>query len=492
MIFDVPILRAGRPYYSKELLTLGDYATGQPVARVSQANPGLISRDLSGDAWTPLQRLPSAEVLAILGDAARHFMHSSLPVGENSQSPEEFVAAQSASTGLPHVLCRRNMAKIESSLANMAAILDGLTGGLDLRVLDAGAGFRQGHAVSFAPRARRFGAVLPANSPGVHALWLPAVALRMPMALKPGQREPWTPLRILEALRAAGLPDEGFGFYPAGHDGAGAILRRCGASMLFGSGATVRPWLGNPRIEIHGPGYSKIVLGPDRADAWRDFLDLMETSVASNGGRSCVNASSIRTPAHGRELAAALAERLARIAPRPRDDDRALLAAFPDPSIARSIDASIERGLAQGGAEDVTARYRGPQRLVEFEGGAYLLPTVVYCEDREHPLANQEYLFPFVSVLDVPEEELVGSLGPTLVVTALTQSRRLEQELLGRGDIGRLNLGPVPTTAIQWDQPHEGNVFTLLYQPRAFQRESFAREPAAVLPGHESRSGFSA
>ena len=110
---------------------------------------------------------------------------------------EEFVAAQSATTGLPHSLCRQNMAKIEAAMRNMADILDGLTGGLDLDVLDEGYGLRDGHVVSYAPRARRFGAVLPANSPGVHALWLPAVALKMPLALKPGQREPWTPLRIM-------------------------------------------------------------------------------------------------------------------------------------------------------------------------------------------------------------------------------------------------------------------------------------------------------
>ena len=212
--------------------------------------------------------------------------------------------------------------------ATWTQILDGLTGGLDSDVIDAGYGLRDGHTVSYAPKARRFGAVLPANSPGVHALWLPAIALKMPLALKPGQREPWTPLRIMESLRAAGFPVAALGFYPSGHDGAGVILRKCGASMMFGAGASVRPWLGDPRIEIHGPGYSKVLFGPDKADAWRDYLDLLVTSVSSNGGRSCINASSIRTPAHGREIAAALAERLAAILPRPRDDAAALLAAF--------------------------------------------------------------------------------------------------------------------------------------------------------------------
>ncbi len=473
-MLDVPILRGGRPYLSKETLNLGDYATGEPIARLNLANPGLISRDLLRDDWTPLQDLRVGDILAMLRKAAEHFMTARLPAGDRLQSPEEFVAAQCATTGLPQSLCRQNMAKVRSAMLNMEAILDGLTGGLDLDVVDAGYGLRDGHTVSYAPKARRFGAVLPANSPGVHALWLPAIALKMPLALKPGQREPWTPLRIMESLRAAGFPAEAFGFYPSGHDGAGVILRKCGASMMFGSGASVKAWLGDPRVEIHGPGYSKVLIGPDKAEAWRDYLDLIVTSVSSNGGRSCINASSVRTPAGGRELAAALAERLAALRPRSRDDAEALLAAFADPTTARGIDAAIERGLAQGGAEDVSARIRGPRRLVEFEGGTYLLPTVIYCEDLENPLANQEYLFPFVSVLDVPQAELSDTLGPSLVVTALTDDRRLERELLGRPEIGRLNLGPVPTSVLQWDQPHEGNIFDHLYQQRAFQKERFA------------------
>ena len=264
-MIEIPILRHGRPYTSKETLELRDYASGEHVARLSIANPGLIARDLLQDAWTPLQDLAVQDILGMLRVAAHSFMTEELPVGEQLQSPADFIAAQSATTGLPYSLCRQNMAKIESAMLNMAVILDGLTGGLDLDVLDDGYGLRDGHVVSYAPKARRFGAVLPANSPGVHALWLPAFALKMPLALKPGQREPWTPLRIMESLRAAGLPEVALGFYPSGHDGAGVILRKCGASMMFGSGPSVRPWLGDPRIEIHGPGYSKVLLGPDTA-----------------------------------------------------------------------------------------------------------------------------------------------------------------------------------------------------------------------------------
>jgi hypothetical protein len=83
-------------------------------------------------------------------------------------------------------------------------------------------------------------------------------------------------------------------------------------------------------------------------------------------------------------------------------------------------------------------------------------------------------LFPFASVVETSRDDLVPSLGPSLVVTALTEDLALERDLMACADIGRLNLGPVPTTVLQWDQPHEGNIFEHLYQQRAFQREPFA------------------
>ena len=98
----VPILRAGRPYVSKDVLALADYATGQTVAAVSQANPGLLARDLREDAWTPLQDYTVADLLERLRAAADHFMHGQLPCGETMQTPDEFVALQSATTGLPY------------------------------------------------------------------------------------------------------------------------------------------------------------------------------------------------------------------------------------------------------------------------------------------------------------------------------------------------------------------------------------------------------
>ena len=48
-------------------------------------------------------------------------------------------------------------------------------------------------------------------------------------------------------------------------------------------------------------------------------------------------------------------------------------------------------------------------------------------------------------------------------------------------NIERLNIGPLPTNRLTWDQPHEGNLFTHLYKQRALQHAPrAAREPATV------------
>jgi len=238
---------------------------------------------------------------------------------------------------------------------------------------------------------------------------------------------------------------------------------------MFGDASSVGVWANDPRIELHGPGYSKILIGPDRADDWEQYLDLMVRSIADNGGRSCINASGIWVTKHAEEIAEALAQRLAAIQPRDEDDPDAQLAPFADSSVATRVSQLIDQGLNEEGARDVTASYRN-DRLVAHNGCKYLLPTVVLCDSAEHRLANKEYMFPFASVVTVAPEELPQALGPSLVVTAITNDSKLIDQLLRSTNVDRLNVGAVPTNLISWDQPHEGNLFEHLYARRAFQR----------------------
>jgi acyl-CoA reductase-like NAD-dependent aldehyde dehydrogenase len=473
----IPILRKGLPYRSVDVKRTAHYRDGQPFVEISQANAGLIRRDLLEQEGPRkiLASIPAAELIEICRQAAACFTGDTLPIGDQPQSPDDYIRQVSTTTGLPHALARRNMEKIGSALLQMEAVLRGLTRGLDVRALDDGyTSGTGGQPLSYFPRTQSLGVVLPSNSPGVHSLWAPAIALKMPLVLKPGAAEPWTPYRIAQAMIRAGCPREAFSYYPSDHAGSSEILRSCGRSMLFGDVAVAKAWKGEGRVEVHGPGYSKIIIGEDLIDQWPRYLNVIAASVADNSGRSCVNASGIWVPRHGAEIAKALAERLASIRPLAAEDPEARLAPFVDPNVARRISAMIDMGLAEPGATDLSASFREPDRLSQWDSATYLLPTVVQCDSPEHPLANREFLFPFASVVELPQDRLLSSIGPSLVVTAITNDPVLKRDLLASSSVGRLNFGPIATNHIAWDQPHEGNLFDHLYARRAFQFEAAA------------------
>jgi len=468
----IPILRHGEPYKSLDVARVPHHETRELFVEISQANNGLIRRDLRDQtaARAKLAALSTAELIDICTRAAELFLNDSLPLGDSTQTPEDYVRQISATTGMPHVLARRNMAKIHGVLSEASNVINGLTRNIDWEILDRGFGEIEGRSLSFYPRTESLGVVLPNNSPGVHSLWIPALPLKMPLVLKPGSAEPWSPYRIIQSFIRAGAPREAFSFYPTDHAGSGEILRQCQRGIVFGDSSSTSLWTNDPRIEIHGPGFSKIVIGEDCIDDWEKYFDVMVGSIADNGGRSCINASGIWVTRHAEKISEALAERLTKILPRAADDPQAQLAPFVDANVAQRISQLIDQGLSMPGAREITASYRDGGRLVTRNGCPYLLPTVVLCENAEHVMANREFMFPFSSVVKVSEKQIPEVLGPSLVVTAITSDPDLINRLVSSPNVDRLNIGAVPTNQINWDQPHEGNLFEHLYARRAFQQ----------------------
>ena len=470
----IPVLRLGRTYESLEQSKVSDHRTGETKAVISTVNAGIIKKDLRRvtEARAALRKFTCGQLIELSGRAGDLFLNGTLPLGDkgHTQSAQQYVETTSNTSGMPHVMVRRNMAKIHHALTHMKTVLNGLSRGLDLGILDAGFGEQFGTRLSFFQTTTALGLVMPSNSPAVNSLWLPAIALKIPVVLKPGKDEPWTPYRLIQAFIAAGCPAEAFGFYPTDHEGAREILTTCGRALIFGDQGTTAQYASNPAIQIHGPGWSKILLGDDCADQWRDYLDVMVASISDNGGRSCINASAIVVPRHAAEIADALAQRLGPVGPTRLEDPEARLSGFANLKMADFIDSQIEEGLKTPGATDVTARYRQGPRKVSCEGGVFLRPTIVHCQGFSHPLANREFLCPYASVVEVPQAEMLGQIGYSLAVTAITKDRAFTEQLLEFPHIERLNLGPVSTLNVSWDQPHEGNMFEFLWKRRSIER----------------------
>lgn len=470
-MIELKAIRWGEPYESLEVDQVNHFYTGEPVARVHCVGAGIIQRDAkkARHARRALQAIPPAELVTRLKKAGELFESGTLTVGDSQQSPDDFIAQQSATTGMPVAMCKANVAKNAFVLKHIDRILDCLTRGLSLEILARGYGEEgRGVVVSYQAQCDALGAVLPSNSPGVHTLWLPVIALQMGLVLKPGSSEPWTPYRVFAAMTEAGIPREAFCLYPgAGADIGGAILSSCRRAMIFGGPQTVAQYAGNEKVQVHGPGYSKVIFGDDCVDDWEQHVDLLVDSVYRNGGRSCLNASSVYASRHTKEIAEAMAAKLGPIEVLPPDDPTAGLAAFTIPGAAKSIWGSIEADAKAPGVTHVTAPYG--DRLVERPPVAYLRPVVLHHASHESETRNKEQMFPMVNVVECPQAKMLDAMGPTLICSAITNDETFRRDLVNSIDIDRLNLGPIPTPQVDWLQPHEGNLIEFLYRSRALQ-----------------------
>jgi acyl-CoA reductase-like NAD-dependent aldehyde dehydrogenase len=466
---NIPILRLGREYTSHDLVEL-DLGAGETLV-THTANPGLIRRDLLqiSKSKAALDAIPADTLATYCEQAAELFLTADLPCGDSTQSPQDYVESLSALTRLPHTLVRMNMGKIHAAMSQVRTIIGGLTRGLPLEIFDKGISRIGDLTINYFPATSSLGVSLPSNAPAVNSLWIPAPVMKIPVLLKPGREDPFTPLRIVQAMIQAGFPKEAFCYYPTSHEGGDTLLTTCGRGISFGSDVTVKKYSAFPGIQVHGTGRSKILIGEDMIARWPEFLDVIVQSISANGGRSCINTSAVLVPSHRDEIADALAAALAKIQPHPRDHPDALLCGFANPALADGIDDLITAHLKDSGATDVTGLHRDTPRKVEAFDQTYLQPTLISCTDKDHALANTEFMFPYASIVEIPQSEMLAHIGQTLVVSAFTEDPRFIEQLLLSPDIERLNLGTYPTNRVQWEQPHEGNLFEFLYHRRAIQ-----------------------
>ena len=102
----IPVLRLGKPYFSLERRTLRDVRTGEAVAEMSQAIPGIVSRDLgrAAERCRALDAMPVAELIDICHRAGELFGSADLPLYPGSDvkfGPDDYIRHLTATTGMP-------------------------------------------------------------------------------------------------------------------------------------------------------------------------------------------------------------------------------------------------------------------------------------------------------------------------------------------------------------------------------------------------------
>src|SRR6266513_4173393 len=117
----IPVSRWGEPYKSLEADKVVHFATGEVLCDVGHSNAALVERDMrfAKRARDVLREIPIADLLQMMKKAGEMYAKAELPLGDGTQTPDQFVRMQSATTGLPEHMCRCNMEKNQFVLANM-------------------------------------------------------------------------------------------------------------------------------------------------------------------------------------------------------------------------------------------------------------------------------------------------------------------------------------------------------------------------------------
>jgi acyl-CoA reductase-like NAD-dependent aldehyde dehydrogenase len=304
----------------------------------------------------------------------------------------------------------------------------------------------------------------PGNHPGVHGIWLEALALGYRVAVRPSRRDPFTPHRLISALRTAGFGDDQVVLLPTGYDVADAILRGADLAMAYGGEDVMRKYAAQSTMLPQGPGRSKILLTADVS--WRDHLDVIVDSISHEGGRACVNTTAVLVEGDTTPVAQAIAERLAALPSLAPEDEHAVLPVLPVADAQK-----LERYLLATAAG--TVPWLGGDGVVDEldDGSAVLRPAVHQLDRPDAEQAGVELSFPCVWVAPWTREAGLEPLKDSLVLTAMTRDTRLVDALVAEPTISNVYVGDHPTYWIDPGVPHDGYLADFLMRSKGVIRD---------------------
>jgi acyl-CoA reductase-like NAD-dependent aldehyde dehydrogenase len=408
---------------------------GAPLARVGVSPTLLLT--------LAQRRLRGAAVPQAVFDRAGALFAEAEPAGE---SAEEYCRRVVAATGLPHRVVADGLRSVRAGLAELAQ--------RTARQLPAPAA-----GVHWVPRGRSLGIVTPSNHVDPHLTWAQALSLGYGVIVRPGTRDPFTPLRLAAALLAAGLPPHCLAVLPGDHQLGERLLAGTDLGIVYGGPAAVSRWADQPRVLTRGPGRSAVLLdqplGPELVEA-------LARSVAADAGVRCTNTSVIRTSGDPAEAAEALAARLDALPSLPAAHRDAVL-----PTFAADQAAQLRRtvaGLEQAGLR----RHSADGGPVPLPDGSYAArPVVLSTTDPRHPSIGTELPFPFAVVAPWSAADGWEAFGRTLVLSVFSDDEALPAAALTEPRIRRVVVGAVAPWTSGPQLPHDGSLPGFLLEPKA-------------------------
>ena len=430
----VDALGPAGPYRTRKQLALTD-VTGSPVASVSLVPRLFVTRTMA--ALNQAAPLPLADRLKALTLAGSLFAKDS----------ESYVDLVTSVSGLPQADIRSAVHTLaEACCSAYTSAQQGRPVGASESLVDeGGVWIRRGNV---------FAVLAAGNHPAVHSLWLQALALGYHVAVRPSRREPFTPHRLVSALRAAGFPPDHVALLPCEHDVADELLRCADLGLVYGGDDVIAKYASNPRVLPQGPGRSKILVAADQIGD----LDTIVSSIAHHGGVGCINATGILVEGDPAHLATALA---------------AKLAALPDAVLPRyplAAALALRENLAHRAAG--TDPLLGADQLVTDlgDGSAILRPALHLLPSANAPQLGTELPFPCAWVAPWSRSDGIQPLRDTLVLTAMTRDEALIADLLAEPTIANLYVGDRPTHYFHPHLPHDSYLTDFLMRTKAVAR----------------------
>ncbi|MFJ8883322.1 aldehyde dehydrogenase family protein [Streptomyces sp. NPDC102402] len=446
MLSPITAVRAGEERTSRDTRVLRG-VTGEPLATVHEVPPLVARMTLRAMGRAP--EVSPAERLRVLAEAGRLFAGATL----GGQTPQEYCTVQALASGVPVAVARGALERVARDCGSLGEVVR--------RQVPAGAG----DTARWVRRGRVLAVIAPSNHPGTHGAWLQALAMGYRVAVRPGGRDPFTPLRLVRALLAAGLDPGWISFLPGGHATADTLIEAADLALVYGGEDTVARLRGNDRVLVRGPGRSKILVDTEATEA---LLDHVVAEIAGDGGVRCTNTTTVLTTGDHRALAARLAERLAALPAHPVTDPRAALPVRPRAEAEALRAAAVS---AAKDAPDLVAAHCPDGPLVPVgEDAVAMRPAVFPLDSCDHPAIATELPFPCAWVAPWTAADGLAPLDDSLALGLLTEDDALVGEALAMPGVRTLVHGPVARWWQDPHLPHDGFLGQFLNEARGYAR----------------------
>lgn len=430
------------------------------VARTPRVSVHNAVETAQTDGFEALRTMPVRALLDRISTAGQLFIGEGAPAATLTPPHAPFDRYQRSvveATGLPAGWVRTSAHWLAFGLRHAAESLRAQSPTGDLDIYDDPVYTRETDVgLAFIPRVRVLGGMMPSNDPAVYAWPILALAMKIPIVLRPSDRDPLTAVRLARALRSAGVPESAVHVLPGDHSIGETVCHETDHAMAFGTEEAVGSFRTDPSIETYGPGKSVAILARDPTDR---ELDSLARGVLRSGGRACFCLTRLVATAECdvNTLAERLARRVTALSEPAHDvllDERTAVPGF-SPSTADEVTGAV-RNIP---GRDVTAAYR-EGCLTERNGIARLRPTVLQTDT-----LVPELPFQFAGVTERKPDAVVPPDGAYLAV--VIGSDELERTLVRSPTIANVYGGRYPAS-VDLRETHETYLASFLYRTKTY------------------------